>query len=249
MAEVAYDAQGIAEAALHAQLLPNVLSKAEACVFGSAKGEYFAARDAFLRAWHRDPASYLSYKRCMADAAFARLSPDVAWRAYCFLCKHGHINAGLVAAQHAAKCKAVNKVDEQRARPVCSVPVRPPPGWPTRVEGRSRSLPANQRCSAGNRRQTPRGVRRFVVRRRPAVPVCRRRVASRPKCGPSTTAGSGGRERRGRGHRVERALLRCVRASVGRRWTPGVQQTVPGIGLARWRELGLTAAFPCTRDA
>ena len=125
MAAVAYDAQGVAEAALHAQLLPNVLSKAEACVFGSAKGEYFAARDVFLRAWHRDPTSYLSFRSCMADAGCARLSADVAWRAYCFLCKHGHINAGLVAAQHTARCKAENKPDEQRVRPVCSVPVRP----------------------------------------------------------------------------------------------------------------------------
>jgi hypothetical protein len=118
------DVKSIAEAALFGQLLPNVLSKQEACVFGANKADYFVARDAFLQAWYHNPTEFLNFKNCMLSKELANVSSDLAWRAYCFLCKNGHINTGLVAAQAALKKGCENSLIEQPMRAVCSVPVR-----------------------------------------------------------------------------------------------------------------------------
>jgi hypothetical protein len=118
------DVKAVAEAALFGQLLPNVLSKQEACLFGARKADYFVARDAFLQAWYHNPTEYLSFKKCMLKKELANVSSDLAWRAYCFLCKNGHINTGLVAARasHSRACQ--DALEEQPMRAVCSVPVR-----------------------------------------------------------------------------------------------------------------------------
>ena len=114
----------IARASLFAQLQPNVLSKQEACLFGTVRDQYFRARDQILVAWYQQPDRYLSFDACMENAALRALGLNAVWSGYSFLSKNGYINAGLVHADAAALKQS--QADGGKAyRPVCTVPVRP----------------------------------------------------------------------------------------------------------------------------
>jgi hypothetical protein len=117
------DSSSIVQASLFAQLQPHVLSKQEACLFGSVKAEYFRIRDLLTSAWYRNPTKYLYFDECMNIEECKGLDQGLAWRAYSFLVKNGYINAGLVHAQEEILAKHRSSSHEQRVQPVSNISV------------------------------------------------------------------------------------------------------------------------------